>query len=407
MTGLARAPYDVAALRARFPALAAASDHVPLDNAATTHRPQGVFDALASFYMAANANVHRANHRLGTAATGAYEGARARLARFLGAAADELVFTRSATEAVNLVARGWAEPRLGPGDAVAVTLLEHHSNLVPWQEVCRRTGARLDVLPVDDQACLRPIELAPDVRLLAATRVSNAVGTLVDTTALVDHAHARGAAVLLDVTQAVAHLPLDDGSRRAEFLVLSAHKAYGPMGVGALRASRAVLGEIRPVVFGGEMVERVDALGATFRAPPHGLEAGTPPVADAVAFVAALDLLDELGLAAVRAHELELLARLLAGLARVPGVEVVGPPDAESRSGVVSLDIPGGDVHVAATLLDLHDVAVRAGFHCAEPLLRRLGRAGTLRASLASYSTVDDVDRFLEALAEAVPACRG
>jgi cysteine desulfurase/selenocysteine lyase len=403
MDGLASA---VAGIRKRFPALQG-GELVPLDNAATTHRPQAVLDALTAFYVQSNANVHRANHRLGMAATAAYEGARARVARFVGARPEEVVFTRNATDAINLVARGFVEPLVGPGDAIVVTALEHHSNLVPWQQVCRRTGARLAVLDVDDQGVLRePIDWPDDAAFVAATRVSNALGTIVPTDRLVAAAAERGLPVLLDVTQAVQHLPLDAGSSDADFLAFSAHKMYGPMGLGVLVGRRGVLERTEPVVFGGEMVDSVDQHDARWQSPPLRFEAGTPAAASAAAFVPALDLIDELGIDAIRAHERELLEQLLAGLEAVDDVVVLGPSGAAERSGSVSLAIPGGDVHVAGTVLDMAGVAVRAGWHCAEPLLRRMGCGPTLRASLALYNTADDIDRLLAVLPEAVAACR-
>jgi len=393
-------------LRARFPALAG-GELVPLDNAATTHRPQAVLDALARFYTESNANVHRANHRLGAAATAAYEGARRRVARFLAAQPNEVAFTRNATEGINLVARGFLEPRLKAGQAVCVSRLEHHSNLVPWQELCRRTGARLHWLELDAHTRLAaPLALPDDAAFVACTRVSNALGTIVDTSALVDAAHARGLPVLLDVTQAAGHLPLDEGTRAADFLALSAHKMYGPMGLGVLVGRGGRLGEIEPQLFGGEMVESVSAERATFREAPWRLEAGTPAVAPAAAFVPALDLIDEFGVEAIRAHELVLLRRLLDGLAAIESVSVVGPRTAEERSGAVSLALGGADAHTTGTILDMAGVAVRAGWHCAEPLLRQLGCGPTLRASVAAYSNADDVDRFLAALPEAVEAAR-
>ncbi|GJM21859.1 MAG: cysteine desulfurase [Planctomycetota bacterium] len=400
------APPPLASLRQRFPALADGS-LAPLDNAATTHRPQAVLDALARFYVESNANVHRANHRLGAAATAAYEGARRRVARFLGAQAEEVVFTRNATEGINLVARGFLEARLQAGQSVCVSRLEHHSNLVPWQELCKRTGARLHWLEIDDHARLAPpFEFPDDAAFVACTRVSNAVGTIVDTTALVRAAHARELPVLLDITQAAGHLPLDEGTREADFLALSAHKMYGPMGLGVLVGRGERLAQIEPQLFGGEMVESVSAEGARFRDPPWRLEAGTPAVAPAAAFVPALDLLDEFGVEAIRAHELELLQRLLDGLAAIDSVSVVGPASAAERSGAVSLALGGADAHTVGTILDMAGVAVRAGFHCAEPLLRQIGCGPTLRASVAAYSNTHDVDRFLAALPEAVEAAR-
>jgi len=397
-------PTPGAELRAHFPALAG-SDDVPLDNAATTHRPAAVIDAVTRFYAESNANVHRAVHRLGIAATAAYEGSRARVARFLQAETDEVVFSRNATDAINLVARGFVEPRVKQGDAIVVTALEHHSNLVPWQQVARRTGARLEVLAVDDRGLLAlPATLPPDTAFVAATRVSNALGTIVDTSALVDLAHRAGVPVLLDVTQAVGHLPLDEGTLAADFLALSAHKMYGPMGLGVLRGKAARLAETEPVTFGGEMVDSVSDQAATWAEVPLRFEAGTPAVAPASAFPPALDLLEGVGIAAVRAHEKALLERLLTGLAGIDGCRVVGPEGADGRSGSVSMAIAGGDVHTAATVLDLSGIAVRAGWHCAEPLLRRMGQGPTLRASLAAYNTADDIDRLLDALPDAIAA---
>ncbi|MHC4846522.1 MAG: aminotransferase class V-fold PLP-dependent enzyme [Planctomycetota bacterium] len=395
---------DVAGLRRRFPALAGDAE-AALDNAATTHRPQAVLDALVRFYSEDNANVHRAVHRRARAATEAYESARRRVARFLSAEPGEVVFTRNATGAINLVARSWVEPRVGPGRSIVVTALEHHSNLVPWQQVARRTGAELVVLPVDAQGRLaQPVALPENAAFLAATRVSNALGTIVDTDTLVAAAHAAGVPVLLDVTQAAGHLPLDEGSRAADFLALSAHKMYGPMGLGVLRGRAARLAEMEPVSFGGEMVTHVRARDADWQDPPLRFESGTPPVAEAAAFVAALDLIDEIGLPAIRAHELELLDHALRGLDAIEGVRVVGPRLAAERSGAISMTLSGDDPVLAATVLDLAGVAVRAGFHCAEPLLTGMGCGPTLRASVAMYTSLSDIDRLLAALPDAISA---
>lgn len=396
----------LAEARAQFPALA--GGRVELDNAATTHKPRAVLDALRRHDEQACANVHRAAHARARAATAAYEGARARVARFLAAEPREVVFTQNATAGINLVARAWAEPRLRAGDRVAVTALEHHSNLVPWQQVCRRTGAELVVLPCDAQGrCPVPRELPARTRLVAATRVSNALGSIVDTLELVENAQRAGAAVLLDLAQAAGHLPLDGGSHDADFVVLSAHKVYGPTGLGVLRGKAARLGEMEPVAYGGEMVSAVRPDGAEWQLPPLRFEAGTPPITQAVGLAAALDFVDGLGLPDIREHELDLLERLLAGLSRVEGVRVAGPPTAAERSGAVSLVIPGGDVQVAAAVLDMAGIAVRAGWHCAQPLLEAHLRCGpTLRASVAAYTSAEDVDRFLAALPEAVAASR-
>lgn len=398
---------DISKLRDRFPALGTESglSEAALDNAATTHRPQAVLDALARFYREDNANVHRAVHRRARAATEAYESARRRVARYLATESGEIVFTRNATDAINLVARSFVEPRVGPGRSIVVTALEHHSNLVPWQQVARRTGAELVVLPVDEQGLLvQPARLPKDAAFLAATRVSNALGTIVDTEKLVAAAQQSGVPVLLDITQAAGHLPLDEGSRAADFLALSAHKMYGPMGLGVLRGRAEHLAAMEPVSFGGEMVTHVRGLDADWQEPPLRFEAGTPPVAEAAAFVPALDLIDEVGLPAIRAHELDLLEHLLEGLAAIEGVHVVGPQTALQRSGSVSMTLGGADDQIVATVLDLAGVAVRAGFHCAEPLLTGLGCGPTLRASVALYTSHQDIDRLLAALPDAISA---
>ena len=403
----AAAGFDVEAVRRRFPALAGGAATAELDNAATTHKPQVVLDALVAFYREHNANVHRAVHRRAREATEAYEGSRRRVARFLGAEAGEVVFTRNATEAINLVARSFVEPRLQTGDRVVVTQLEHHSNLVPWQQVCARTGATLEILPVDGQGRLAiPAALPERTRFVAATRVSNAIGTIVDVEALVALAHRSGAPVLLDVAQSAGHLPLDAGTQQADFVALSAHKLYGPMGLGVLRGRRARLEEMQPMNFGGDMVTTVRSRDAEWQPPPARFESGTPAAAEAAAFAPALALIDELTLPAIRAHELELLERLLEGLRRVEGVRVVGPPAAAERSGAVAFVVEGGDVLVAASVLDMAGVAVRAGLHCAEPLLTALGCGPTLRASVAVYTTADEIDRLLDALPGAVSAAR-
>jgi len=409
------ADIDVEAVRRRFPALATGGAGgsgegaivAELDNAATTHKPQAVLDALIDFYRHHNANVHRAVHRRAREATEAYEGSRRRVARFLGAESGEVVFTRNATEAMNLVARSFVEPRLAAGDRIVVTQLEHHSNLVPWQQVCARTGATLEILPVDERGRLPlPAALPARTRFVAATRVSNAIGTLVDTEALVALARGAGAPVLLDISQSAGHLPLDAGTREADFVAFSAHKLYGPMGLGILRGRRAHLESMQPMNFGGDMVTTVRSRDAEWQPPPQRFEPGTPAAAEAAAFAPALDLIEELTLPAIRRHELTLLERLLEGLAAVEGVRVIGPPTAAERSGAVSFVIEGGDTLVAASVLDLAGVAVRAGLHCAEPLLTALGCGPTLRASVAVYTAAAEIDRLLDALPGAVSASR-
>lgn len=401
--------FDVDAVRARFPAVAG-SPIALLDNAAATCVPRDVIDALTGFYTDVASNVHRSVHARGRAATDAYEGARAKAAAFLGGGRpEELVFTRNATDAINLVARGFVEPRINPGEEIVVTALEHHSNLVPWQELCRRTGARLRIVGVDAEGCPSPGDepiVTSWTRLVATTHVSNAIGAIVPLETLVGPALEANVPVLVDVNQSAAHLPSSDILHSIDFIVCSSHKIYGPMGVGMLRARR--LPEMIPIGFGGEMVEHVSARSATYQPGPHGFEPGTPDVAGAIALPAAIEWIGEVGLDAIRAHELELLGRLVDGLERLEHVRVVGPADLDRRSGVVSFVIDGGDPVAAATLLDLEQIAVRAGFHCAEPLLAEaLGCGPTVRASVAAYTSADDVDRLLEALPGIVEDVRG
>lgn len=393
---------DLTALRGRFPALN--EEEAALDNAATTHRPAEVLAALHHGDTEANANVHRAVHRRAREATQAYEGARRRVAQFFEAKPDEVVFTANATAAINLVAWGFVAPRLKSGDCVVTTALEHHSNLVPWQQVCQRTGAELVVLPVDEKGrLLLPDALPSNTCFVAATAVSNAIGTIVETSVILDLAKKADVPLLLDIAQAAGHLPLDDTMREADFLALSAHKMYGPMGVGVLVGRGNRLGETQPLVFGGEMVDRVTEEKATFQSPPHCFEAGTPAVSSVAAFPPALDLLEEFGLATIRSHEKELLTGLIEGVSKIEGVSIVGPGDPEKQSGSVALSLDGRDPAVVATLLDLEGVAVRSGWLCAEPLLRQLG-GPVLRASVAAYSTKDEIDRLLAALPGAMEA---
>jgi len=401
---------DLAQVRARFGGLP--DDEALLDNAATTRAPRAVLDALVRAHEAWGTNVHRAVHRRAREATEAFEGARRRLARFLGAEPDEVVFTRNATDAINLVARAFVRPRLAPGDEVVVTALEHHSNLVPWQRVCAETGAVLRALPVDGQgrldAPLEPHAHGARTAFLAATCVSNAVGTIVPVDALVEEARDAEVPVLLDATQAIAHLPLGEGARAADFVALSGHKTYGPGGVGALRGRRARLLGMEPVTFGGEMVDDVQPRAARFTAPPLRFEAGTPNVAAVCALPAALEMIASLGAGAIRAHERSLLARLVDGLDALDGVEVVGPRALDARSGVVSFVARGADAQTVAAVLDAAGVAVRAGWHCAQPLLEDggggLGCGPTVRASVAVHTAPWEIDRLLETLPEALAA---
>ncbi len=403
---------DVARLRADFPILARRLGDRPLvylDNAATTQKPRAVLAAMDRFYEWSNGSVARGVHRLSAEATAAYEAARGRVARFLNASSpEEIVFVRGTTEAINLVAASFARPRLAPGDEILVTHLEHHSNLIPWQQVCRERGARLAVVPVDDRGEVDPdafaASLSPRTRLAAIAHVSNALGTVLPVADLVARAHAVGVPVLLDGAQAAPHLPVDVAALGCDFFAFSGHKVYGPTGIGALYGRRELLAAMPPYQTGGGMILRVELEETTFDQPPRRFEAGTPAAAEAIGLAAALDYVEAVGRPAIARHEGELLARAVAGLERVPGVIRIGRP--REQAGVVSFVLAGVHAHDLGTVLDHHGVAVRAGHHCTQPLMKRLGVPATVRASFALYNTNDEVDRLLAAVEAAAELFR-
>ncbi|MGV8041622.1 MAG: SufS family cysteine desulfurase [Thermoanaerobaculaceae bacterium] len=398
-------PLDARALRGRFPILGRmVNGHrlVYLDNAATTQKPVGLLDALERHYRLSNANVHRGVHTLAEEATAAYETCRRRVARFVGAADPrQVVITRNATEALNLVARGWGA-RLGPGDEVLATEMEHHSNLVPWIMLARERGATLRHVPVTDggeldlAACARLLSVR--TRMVAVTAMSNVLGTINPVAEIAEMAHRVGAVVVVDGAQSVPHLPVHFATLGADFLAFSAHKAYGPTGVGFLVGRLERLEEVEPVWGGGEMIREVHLDRATWNDLPHRLEAGTPNIADAAAFPAALDLLEELGMEAVREHEQALVAHALDRLRSLGFLRVHGPLDPTRRGGLVSFSDPDIHPHDQAQVLDSLGIAVRAGHHCAQPLLRRLGEPATARASFGVYNDRDDVDALVDGL---------
>lgn len=403
-----RPALDAEALRREFPILARAVHGKPLaylDNAATTQKPRAVLDAIRRYYEEENANVHRGVHLLSEKATRAYEEARVKVARFLGAAdPHEVIFVRGTTEAVNLVAQTFGRARLGPGDEVLVTTLEHHSNIVPWQLACREKGARLAVVPMTDAGDLDLDAfdrlLGPRTRLLAVTQVSNALGTVTPLRELVARARARGVPVLVDGAQGAPHLGVDVAALGADFYAFSGHKLYGPTGIGVLWGRRELLEAMPPWQGGGDMIRTVTFEESTWNELPYKFEAGTPDIAGAVGLGAAVDWVGGVGLAAIAAHEKRLVDEAVRALEGLGGVRIVGAP--RERAGAVSFLV--GDVHPhdAGTVLDRHGVAVRAGHHCAQPLMQRLGLAATLRASFAAYNTPADV----EALARGVHAVK-
>ena len=390
---------DLSARRGDVPALHQTVHGRPLvylDNASTTLKPQSVIDAMQQTLARDCANVHRGVHALSEAATAAYEGARARVARFLGVRTDEIVFTRGTTESANLVAQSWGWQNLRPGDIVVVTEQEHHSNLVPWQLLCRERGARLTVLPVSDTGEIIP--RWPDrFALLAVGHVSNVLGTIHPVAELSRAAHERGALVFVDGAQAPGHLPrLDVGALGCDFYALSAHKMYGPTGTGVLWARAEILEAMPPWQGGGDMVLTVSTEAATFREPPFRFEAGTPNITGVAGLGAAVAYLQSLGREAAAAHERRLVDRARRGLAELPGLRLLG--GAPEHVGIVAFTLEGVHPHDIATVVDREGVAIRSGHHCAEPLHRRLGVAGSARASFAFYNTEAEVDALVAAV---------
>ncbi len=392
--------------RSDFPLLADAPGLHYLDSAATAQKPRRVLDALRHFYEHDNANPHRGAYELSARATERYHEARATIARFIGASdADCTLFVRGTTEAMNLVAYGWGDAHVGAGDAIIVTAMDHHASFVTFQQLARRTGAefRIVELTADGRIDLAHFATLLDarVKLVALPHVSNALGTINPVVEIAAMAHAVGAVVICDGAQAVPHLPVDVEALGVDAYAFSGHKVGGPMGIGVLWGTRALLERMSPWQFGGDMIEVVGDQHTTFNTLPHRFEAGTPNAADAVGLAAACDYLSALGMTAVRAHELTLTAHLLDALGGVHGIRLFGPPEPAARSGVVSFALDDVHAHDLATILDEHGVCVRAGHHCAQPLMRRLGVPATARASVWVHSTADDVAALVTALEHA------
>jgi len=397
---------DVASIRAQFPILDQSIHGKPLvylDNAATTQKPVAVLDAVDAYYRRDNANVHRGVHTLSERATAAFEAARAQVARFIGARdSSEIVFTRGATESLNLVAFSFGDKFLREGDEVLLTEMEHHSNIVPWQMACARTGAKLRVAPINDRGELDVDAfgkmLGPHTKLVAITHVSNALGTVNPVARLAEMAHAAGAKVVVDGAQALPHTAVDVTALDCDFYAFSGHKVYAPMGVGALYARRELLEAMPPWQGGGDMILSVTFDKTLYNVPPYKFEAGTPDVAGAVGLAAALGWLQAIGLDRVASHEQDLLAYAERALLAVPGVQLIGT--AADKAGVQSFILDGIHPHDVGTILDYQGVAIRTGHHCAQPVMQRFGIAATARASFAVYNTRDDVDRLVAGLHE-------
>ncbi len=402
--------FEVARVRKDFPILErtvrGGRPLVYLDSANTSQKPRQVIDAMTEFFERHNANIHRATHELGEEATEAYEGARIKAARFIGAADEsEVIFTKNISEGINLVAyamgnasagAGPGRFRLGPGDEIVVTEMEHHSNLVPWQLLCERTGATLRWFRVTPEGRLDLSEagelITGRTKLVAFAHQSNVLGTVNPVRELADLAHAAGALVLVDAAQSVPHLPVDVQALGADFLGFTSHKLCGPTGIGVLWGRRELLEEMPPFLGGGEMIATVRMEKSTFAPPPHKFEAGTMPIGQAVGLGAAIDYLTETGLDAIHAHEQDLLAYALAELAGIRGLRILGPTEAVDRGAAISFEIEGLHPHDVSQVLDERGVAVRAGHHCAWPLHRALGVQASTRASFYLYNTREEVD---------------
>jgi len=399
--------YDVGRVREDFPILAMQVHGKPLvylDNAASAQKPRAVLDRLQRAYTAEYANVHRGLHYLANQATEAYEGARDKVARFLNAErSEEIIFTRSATEAVNLVAHTFGRERIGPGDEVVLSIMEHHANIVPWHFLRERYGAVIKWAPVDDDGNFLIDEferqLGERTKMVAITQMSNVLGTIVPVKDVVRIAHARGIPVLVDGAQASVHLDVDVRDLDCDFYVITGHKLYGPTGIGVLYGKYEHLAGMAPFNGGGEMIREVHRDSVIYGEPPHKFEAGTPPIVQAIGLGAAIDYIDSIGKSRIRAHEVELVKYAHGRLSEVNSLRIIG--SAKEKGAIVSFELKGAHPHDFATIIDRAGVAVRAGTHCAMPLLERFGVSATCRASFALYSTCDEVDCLARALTKA------
>jgi len=403
-TALSGAVLDVARVRADFPILRREVHGKPLvylDNAATAQKPRQVLDALTAYYTGQNANVHRGVHLLSQVATDAYEAARETVRSFFNASSvQEIVFTRNSTEGINLVAHAFGAARVDEGDEVLITAMEHHSNIVPWQLLCQRAGARLRVAPIDDRGELLLDDLdamiGPRTRIVAVAHMSNALGTINPIEQIVGFAHAKGAAVLVDGSQAAYHMPVDVRALDCDFYVATGHKLYGPTGIGVLYGKASLLESLPPFLGGGDMIRSVTFEQSTWNDLPHKFEAGTPNIAGAIGLAAALDYIRSVGLTAIAQHEQELLAYATSVVSEIPGVRLIGT--ARNKASVVSFVMGEVHPHDIGTILDREGVAIRTGHHCAQPVMERFGIPATARASVAMYNTREEIDVLGRAL---------
>ncbi len=399
--------YDVEAIRRDFPILSREVYGKPLiylDNGASAQKPQAVIDAVTNAYSNEYANVHRGLHYLSNATTDAYERAREKVRNFLNAGSvDEIVFTKSATEAINTVAYGYGMPKIGEGDEILLTILEHHSNIVPWHFIRERQGAKLVFAPVDDEGVFHLDEfekcITPKTKLIALTHMSNVTGTVLPIKKIVELAHARGIPVLVDGSQAAVHMPVDVRDLGCDWYIMTGHKLYGPSGIGVLYGRMEMLEQMRPFMGGGEMIEEVTVDNVTYNHPPHRFEAGTPPIVQAIGLGAALDYIESIGREAIAAHEADLRLYAHEALAKINSLRIVG--NAPDKGAIIAFEMQGIHAHDVSTLIDRAGIAVRAGTHCAQPLLQRFGVTSTCRASFAMYNTRAEVDALVAALEKA------
>ncbi|RFC64869.1 MULTISPECIES: cysteine desulfurase [Mesorhizobium] len=400
-------PYDVEAIRRDFPILSREVYGKPLiylDNGASAQKPQVVLDTIQHAYSQEYANVHRGLHFLSNAATDAYEKARETVRRFLNApSADNIIFTSNSTAAINTVAYGFGMPNIGDGDEIVLSILEHHSNIVPWHFIRERQGAKLVWVPVDDLGAFHIEDfersLTPRTKLVAITQMSNALGTITPIKEICRIAHARGIPVLVDGSQSAVHLPIDVQDLDCDFYVFTGHKVYGPSGIGVLYGKAEMLDRMRPFMGGGEMIEQVTTENVTYNAPPHRFEAGTPPIVQAIGLGAALDYMDSVGRERIAAHEAKLKDYAHERLRAINSLRIIG--DAPDKGAIISFELQGIHAHDVSMVIDRQGVAVRAGTHCAQPLLQRFGVTSTCRASFGMYNTMAEVDALAEALEKA------
>ncbi len=398
---------NVDKIREDFPILKRKVNGKPLiylDSAATTQKPRHVIEAEKLFYEKHNANIHRGVHALSEESTEMHENARERIAKFIGAKPEEIIFTRNATEAINLVLYSWAMQNINKGDKIVTTEMEHHSNFVPWQQLAKEKGARLEFIGVDSNGFLKENDIEkkiPGSKLVAFTHMSNVMGTITDAEHIIKKARDAGAVALVDAAQSVPHMPLDARKLDADFLAFSGHKMLGPTGIGVLFGKKDLLESMKPFNYGGDMIKEVHKTGTIFNEPPWKFEAGTPNIAGAVGLGAAVDYLRSLGMEDVRRHEIELTRYALEEMEKIQDINIYGPRDAERKGGVAAFNLNGMHSHDVASVLNDDGIAIRSGHHCAMPLLERLGICDACRASFYVYTKKEEIDALVEGLQRA------